>query len=393
MSAAFVLGGLLVYAILTIWMQESWAWAGFQTGLFAVAAFWTAAALAGHRRLRGSLLFVPLGCVLLWGLGQMAARQTIYRWASWRSLLTWTTWGAAFFLAVQILGDAKVRRAFLRAMAIFGFILSTISTVQMFTSDGRIFWLFPSGYAEFVLGPFTNRNQYAAFVELLLPIALAEALRDKRRWFPWCAMAGGMFASVIASASRAGVVLAGLEITVVLTIAAVRGAVSRRIAAKTVCTFAALAGVFTLVVGWDLLWKRFTDPDPFAGRREMYISSLNMIRDRPWMGFGLGTWPTAYPRYALYDDGTVVNQAHNDWAQWTVEGGIPFLVILLALVIPAIPAAVNSLWGIGVLSVLAHGMVDYPFQQRPALGAWCFVLLGALAARARAGPRRGPLLE
>jgi O-antigen ligase len=120
----------------------------------------------------------------------------------------------------------------------------------------------------------------------------------------------------------------------------------------------------------------------------MYLSSLQMIRDRPWTGFGLGTWPTAYPRYALYDDGTFVNQAHNDWAQWTVEGGIPFLVLLVILVIPAVPAALHTLWGVGVLSVLAHGFVDYPFQQRPALGACCFVLLGALRARARTGVER-----
>ena len=75
-----------------------------------------------------------------------------------------------------------------------------------------------------------------------------------------------------------------------------------------------------------------------------------------------------------------MNQAHNDWAQWAVEGGVPFLAILLSLVAMAIPAALRSVWGIGLLSVWVHCLVDYPLQQRPGIGAWFFVLLGVLAA-------------
>jgi O-antigen ligase len=185
-----------------------------------------------------------------------------------------------------------------------------------------------------------------------------------------------MFASLIASASRAGVLLGSLEIVAAL-------AIGRRIALKTTAAVAALVLLFTLVVGVDALRKRLDEADPFAGRREMYLSSLHMIRDRPWTGFGLGAWPTAYPRYALYDDGSFVNQAHNDWAQWTVEGGIPFLALLLLLLLPTVPAAFGSIWGIGIVSMLAHALVDYPFQQRPALGAWCFALFGVLAAGER----------
>jgi hypothetical protein len=98
------------------------------------------------------------------------------------------------------------------------------------------------------------------------------------------------------------------------------------------------------------------------------------------MGFGLGNWARAYPQYAIFDDGTYVNQAHNDWMQWAVEGGVPFLVIVLSLAAMAVPAALHSVWGIGLLSVWMHCLVDYPLQQRPAVGAWFFVLLGVLAA-------------
>lgn len=108
----------------------------------------------------------------------------------------------------------------------------------------------------------------------------------------------------------------------------------------------------------------------------------------PRTGFGLGAWPIACPRFALYDDGETVNQAHNDWAQWTTEGGIPFLATLLAMAIPAVRAAPRSLWGVGLLAVMAHACVDFPFQQRPALGACFFALLGALAVTVKELPAK-----
>jgi O-antigen ligase len=115
-----------------------------------------------------------------------------------------------------------------------------------------------------------------------------------------------------------------------------------------------------------------------------------MLHDRPAMGFGLGDWARAYPRYAIFDNGTYVNQAHSDWLQWAVEGGVPFFLILLSLAAMAAPAALHSVWGVGLLSVWAHCLVEYPLQQRPAVCAWFFVLLGVLAA-SRSGRTRAPL--
>jgi O-antigen ligase len=114
---------------------------------------------------------------------------------------------------------------------------------------------------------------------------------------------------------------------------------------------------------------------------DLVRSSLHMVRDRPVRGFGLGTWAEAYPGYALFDDGRFVNQAHNDWLQWAVEGGIPFLLVMLAVAAWTIRPAVRSVWGIGLWAVFLHSLVDYPMQQRPALAAFFFAMLGALAAQ------------
>jgi O-antigen ligase len=250
----------------------------------------------------------------------------------------------------------------------------------MFTSGGKIFWLFPSGYTDHVLGPFVYRNQYAAFLEMILPIALWEGLRDRRRAFAYFAMAAAMLASVVAAASRAGSLLMCAEVAAVLLVAWLSGTAPARAVALAWVTFGAVAVVLTGIVGWQALRQRLWEPDPFGGRREFLISSLAMLHDRPAMGVGLGNWARAYPQYAVFDDGTYVNQAHNDWLQWAVEGGLPFFAIMLSLVVLAAPAALRSVWAIGLLSVWVHCLVEYPFQQRPAIGAWFFVLLGVLAA-------------
>ena len=379
---------VLSYAVLTMWIGQRWAWSLAQSAVFVSIAGWAAGQLRHPSPVRGSLWLAPLSAAPVWGLLQLATHRTVYRWGTWEAVLNWGTWLALFFLALQLFQRSAARHWFMRFALYFGFGLSVISTVQMFTSGGKIFWLFPSGYTDYVLGPFVYRNQYAAFVEMILPIALWQALRDRRLAFASCAIAAAMLASVVASASRAGSVLVCVEVAAVLLLAWRRGLAPARALALGFAAFAAIAVLFAAIAGWQTMRQRLWDPDPLAGRREFLVSSLAMLHDRPAMGFGLGNWARAYPQYALFDDGNYVNQAHNDWLQWAVEGGVPFFLILLSLVVMAVPAALHSVWGVGLLSVWVHCLVEYPLQQRPAIGAWFFVLLGVLAASRNRGASR-----
>jgi O-antigen ligase len=144
----------------------------------------------------------------------------------------------------------------------------------------------------------------------------------------------------------------------------------------TLCTLLVLGAV----AGWDVIWKRLQEPNPYAVRKDFLLSSLEMVRNRPLTGFGLGTWSEVYPGFARFDDGLFANQAHNDWAQWAAEGGIPFFLLMVAVVAGAVPRAVRSLWGLGLLAVFIHCLVDYPMQQRPVLAAFFFALLGIVTA-------------
>jgi O-antigen ligase len=366
---------LISAALLTAWVPERWAVSLFQTGVFLTAAVFVIHQLSRPHRIRWAFPVVTLAGAVAWCLFQLASYQTVYRWATWNTMLLWMTNLLVFFLAAQSTSPRRV----LRATLYFGLGLSILATLQTFTSAGKVFWLFPSGYHDFVLGPFVYRTYFAVFIELILPLALAGALFDRRRPLLYAFFAGVLYASVVAAASRAGIIFVSLEIVVILLLALSHKLIAPRTFALTIGALASSAAVFSLIVGPQQLLERLRYKDPFIGRREMNLSSLAMFRDRPLTGFGLGCWPTVYPKYAIYDDGLFANQAHDDWAQWAVEGGVPFLLLMAATGLWTIRPALRSLWGIGLLAVFSHCAVDYP-TQKPALAAFVFFMLGLLAA-------------
>ena len=318
---------------------------------------------------------ILLALAAAWGLLQIATHRTIYEWRTWEAVVGWAANLAAFFVALR-----RGRAGFLQAMLFFAFGLSIVATLTAFSSPlDKVFWIFDAAMdPHATLGPFVYRNQYAAFVEAVLPLAIAGAVHDRKRALLYIVIAAALFASVIAGGSRAGSILCLVEILAIPAIAYARKLISAAMLARVLAASMAAVVILTAVVGWEAIWKRLQEPNPYSVRAELVRSSAEMIRDRPWMGFGLGTWADAYPAYAHFDDGRFVNQAHNDWIQWAAEGGLPFFAILLAIVVWSVRPAVRSLWGIGMLAVFVHCVLDYPMQQRPALAAFFFAMLGCL---------------
>lgn len=64
----------------------------------------------------------------------------------------------------------------------------------------------------------------------------------------------------------------------------------------------ALAVISTLVVGYQDVWTRIHESNPYALRGKLARSTLRMVAARPLMGYGLGTWQTVYPQYATFDN-------------------------------------------------------------------------------------------
>lgn len=381
-STAICLLVLLAYSTATVFVRDAWALESFQIGVFALLAVYLLAGITrGKERLAKG--FAPLLVYLLplWGVMQILAHTTSSTFETRTEVLRWGALAAVFFLTQAAAGSHKLRRNLLSAFLAFATAMAVLCLAQLFTSDGKVLWLFPTGYHD-VYGTFQYYNNYAQFVELALPIALWRAMREGwHSW--WYALSGGvLYASVIGSASRGGSALCTLELLAMLGIGLVllrdteTGMPTKSIAAMLLI-IPVLAAAFTLAVGWGRVWGRFQVNDPYLVRKEFMMAAADMAVHRPLAGFGLGTFPEVYQRYATKDYPFYANHTHNDWAEFAADGGFPFLLMVLIPFVAAVPMAVRNPWGVGLLSVMLHACIDYPFP-RPAVSGWMFFLLAIL---------------
>ncbi len=357
---AAALAALLFAAISVAWIQARWPVSLLQTGAFVLLI---ACVLGARQPLQLHPLMAPIAVILLCGAAQLATGRTVYAWDTVNALLLWGTDLALLTLSIQLFKDPRLRFHFLLAVLFFAAAASLVCSV---------------GFAAFEFSGIINRNQFAALIELTIPLAILGALHDPRHRMGYAGVAAAMYAAVIGSASRSGFALTTLELLIIFPLALRRRTLNwRQIAAASAVTLTFVA-IFTTVVGWDVLLERLERPDPFEVRQDLVQSTIAMIRERPITGFGLGTWATVYPQFAHFDNGQYANYAHNDWLQLTAEGGLPVLAALICFAVLLLRPAIRSTWGIGLLILLVHAAVDFPLQK-PALAGLFFVLSGVIA--------------
>jgi O-antigen ligase len=284
---------------------------------------------------------------------------------TWTSVLHWTAVAVYVLLAAECAGDRL-----LTGFGIFAAVLVPLSLVQYFTSGGLVFWLFPGGY-DTALGPFLNRNTFASFCEIALPVVVWLGIERQAWRAPALVSAGLILAAPVATGARTGTVLLVVEAAVI--------AAAARCRLRPALLAGALASLFLLfaaAAGWQSLTSRLHDQDPWAFRREAALSSIDMLRARPGLGFGLDSFPHAYPAYALVDYGVVLNHAHNDWLEFAVEGGLPLGFVLLAAAGLAVRRGMQAIWGLGLPFVFLHALVDYPLHVDAVL-TWVLLIAGA----------------
>lgn len=358
---------LLCFATLTIWVEERWAVCAFEAGIFLLTAGWCICwAVRPFPFYAHWLLAIP-GAAVLIGTVQLVFGATVYAFETQAALVQWFTLLCLVWLGLQVFANPHARQRMLDGFLAFAVCLALLGIAHRASSGGSMFWLWHTSYPD-VLGPFLYHNDYAAFLELALPIALWRALFNRGEAMRYGATAAVLLGCLAASASRAGSFLGLLE-TATMVLFALRRPHARRVA--LVVGLGGLTAAVTL--GWQPLGQRLS-PSHWKDRRpEMWRSAAKMVRDHALLGVGLGNFPTAYPEYASFDDGTRVNHAHNEFLEWGSEGGVLLAAgLFVGLWLVAAPA-LRTGWGIGLAAVLLHALVDYPFR-RLGLVSWYFLL-------------------
>jgi hypothetical protein len=375
LSLLFVL--TLCLATLTLWIPAYWP-----VGLFEISTFLIAGLAVVLGKAPATAAYFPLfalSFIVLWGCFQLITGWTINRFATERATLQWMTWAAVYYTGVSTLKDERLAKLLRAGIVWFGLAVAVEAILQAYLSPGKVFGLFPTGYHEFVMGPIIYHTHFAVFVETILPLALFLALTQTRGSYTYLGISAVLLTAVVVSASRGGLIIAFAEVLGVLILLHQQKLKSGRRIRFLALALVGMTAILTLIVGFETASKRFYSEALTMGRLQFAISTLHMIAAHPWIGWGLGCWPAAYPAFATFDPGALVNQAHCDWLQWTAEGGLPVGLVMLSLAGWAIRPATRSIWGIGVLAVLIHAAFDYPFS-RPAVGAWPILILSMAAA-------------
>jgi O-antigen ligase len=155
----------------------------------------------------------------------------------------------------------------------------------------------------------------------------------------------------------------------------------------------AFAILFTSLVGWERVLLRFQQNDKYLVRREYMVAAVDMAKQKPLVGYGLGTFPEVYQQFAVKDFPFYANHVHNDWAEFAAEGGIPFLLLVLIPCTAIIPTAIRHPWGLGLIATMLHACVDFPFP-RPAVSGWMLMLMALLyTTRASDRKRKGQMMQ
>lgn len=128
--------------------------------------------------------------------------------------------------------------------------------------------------------------------------------------------------------------------------------------------------------------------------------ALKMIEERPWLGYGAGSFQVAFVRFASEEVRRFYDHAHNDYIQFAAEVGLVGFALLASIVImtlwhalrvlvaPQTPFEGGLAFGvlIAVPAVLLQATVDFHFQI-PA-NALTFVVVLALTWTLRWRPSR-----
>jgi len=224
----------------------------------------------------------------------------------------------------------------------FGFVVSLFAILQHLTSNGKLYWVRETTYGGLPFGPYVNRNHFAGFVELTLPLALVPLVlgrvRRERR------LVVGVFAilpigALFLSASRGGIMSFGVELGVLALGIALWHSVRKHL---PVAAAVLLASV--LLVSWlgvSQIVQRFSSIQPLEAtggkRASMRRGTWRIFLDHPLLGSGLGTLQIVFPAYESLYDGKTVNHAHNDYLEMLAETGLLgglccawFIVVLLS---------------------------------------------------------------
>jgi len=146
---------------------------------------------------------------------------------------------------------------------------------------------------------------------------------------------------------------------------------------------------------------RHTSEITYGQREAAALDTLRIFREHPWVGIGLGSFETAFPRYRTFPTNLVWTHAHNDYAEALAETGVAGGILIACALLLFFRQAFKDLnfrlrdeagWiqlgaALGCCGLLVHSLADFNLHI-PANAAWFAVCAALATAPVRAATHR-----
>jgi len=330
--------------------------------------------------------------------------------------------------AILLIGVTKtVSRFGAQRLAIgviaFGALLAVFGIVQEFVNLSNHyvlvygFWK-PQYLGSRPFGPFINRNHFAGWMLMALPLALGYVYASvekiwqlgpsgvQNRISVLATGLGGqllllifacvtMFMSALMTRSRSGIAAVGVAALLAGAMVILKQTTMRRKLTTAALFFVVVAATTAWAGGETILGRAVgenANTGTVGGRIPIWRDTLAIIGDFSLLGSGLDTYGTATMVYQSSMKELHFQEAHNDYLQLAAEGGVLLgLPILLTLGVFArdvrrrfkeAPKEGMTYWlrvgaVIGIVSIAAQALVEFSLQMPG--NAALFAVLAAIA--------------
>lgn len=300
------------------------------------------------------------------------------------------------------------------AIAAFGVLDATLGLAQIASGRESPLYFYTHTNAGTPVGIFANENHSGVFSALILLVIARLGLdprRPGRSRLSALALTAAyvlVLLALLVSSSRAalGVGAAALLASALMALLWSRRAELARAKSGGIALFArnpriALAVSVAIVIAllFALMQSERVpgvidtfDQNAFEDLRWRIVPILSEMMSRYWLlGTGFGTFDAMYLLYepTAFMGPAYVNQAHNDWAQLVIEGGLPAVALVVAFAIWAM-LAIRSLFArdpgalarcvfwCAIAAILAvASLFDYPLRTPTfqLVAAWLVIVL------------------